>query len=303
MDKTKLKKVFSVLMSILMVLSSITSISSLKIKALEQDYEIYPNPHLVSYQEGNFKLDNLNIVYESTIDNETKARVNEVLALEGLSATPSNEIKEGMTNILVGTKGSNEVVDQYVSQNMILQTNQLFTKLDSYLLSSNNGTIVVLGKDTDATFYGITTLYHIVKQLKDTSIRNFTIEDYADVSSRGFIEGYYGNPWSTQDRQELMKWGGYYKLNSYFYAPKDDPKHNSSWRELYTAEEIETKIKPLAKVGNESKCRFVFALHPYMYNPIRYNTEENYQNDLKVMQAKFTQVIEAGVRQIAILRR
>ena len=301
MDKTKLKKVFSVLMSILMVLSSITSISPLKIKALEQDYEIYPKPHLVSYQEGNFKLDNLNIVYESTIDNETKARVNEVLALKGLSANPSNEIKEGMTNILVGTKGSNEVVDQYVSQNMILQTNQLFTKLDSYLLSSNNGTIVVLGKDTDAAFYGITTLYHIVKQLKDTSIRNFTIEDYADVSSRGFIEGYYGNPWSTQDRQELMKWGGYYKLNSYFYAPKDDPKHNSSWRELYTAEEIETKIKPLAKVGNESKCRFVFALHPYMYNPIRYNTEENYQNDLKVMQAKFAQVIEAGVRQIAIL--
>ena len=148
MDKTKLKKIFSVLMSILMVLSSITSISPLKIKALEQDYEIYPKPHLVSYQEGNFKLDNLNIVYESTIDNETKARVNEVLALKGLSANPSNEIKEGMTNILVGTKGSNEVVDQYVSQNMILQTNQLFTKLDSYLLSSNNGTIVVLGKDT-----------------------------------------------------------------------------------------------------------------------------------------------------------
>ena len=33
---------------------------------------------------------------------------------------------------------------------------------------------------------------------------------------------------------KLMKWGGYYKLNSYFYAPKDDPKHNSKWRELYT---------------------------------------------------------------------
>ena len=32
-----------------------------------------------------------------------------------------------------------------------------------------------------------------------------------------------------------------------------------------------------------------------------YNSEENYQADLKVMQAKFAQVIEAGVRQIAIL--
>ena len=90
-------------------------------------------------------------------------------------------------------------------------------------------------------------------------------------------------------------------MNSYFYAPKDDPKHNSKWRELYTNEEIETKIKPLAEAGNKSKCRFVFALHPYMYDAIRYNNEENYQNDLKVLQAKFEQVIQAGVRQIAIL--
>ena len=98
-----------------------------------------------------------------------------------------------------------------------------------------------------------------------------------------------------------MEWGGYYKLNSYFYAPKDDPKHNGKWRELYTDQEIETKIKPLAEAGNKSKCRFVFALHPYMNNPIRYNSEANYQADLKVMQAKFKQVIDAGVRQIAIL--
>ena len=77
------------------------------------------------------------------------------------------------------------------------------------------------------------------------------MEDYANVASRGFIEGYYGNPWSTTDRMKLMEWGGYYKLNSYFYAPKDDPKHNSKWRELYTDEEIETKIKPLAEAGNK----------------------------------------------------
>ena len=38
-----------------------------------------------------------------------------------------------------------------------------------------------------------------------------------------------------------------------------------------------------------------------MNNAIRYNSEENYQADLKVMQAKFAQVIKAGVRQIAIL--
>ena len=135
--------------------------------------------------------------------------------------------------------------------------------------------------------------------MDSNTIRNFHIEDWADVASRGFIEGYYGNPWSTEDRINLMKWGGYYKLNSYFYAPKNDPKHNAKWRELYTEEELNTLIRPLAEAGNASKCRFVYALHTFMYNPVRF--DGNYQADLKAVQDKLAQVIEAGVRQVAIL--
>ena len=86
-----------------------------------------------------------------------------------------------------------------------------------------------------------------------------------------------------------MRWGGHYKLNAYFYAPKDDPKHNAKWRELYTDEELTSKIEPLAKAGNESKCRFVFALHPFMSNPI---TNANYAESVKTLKAKFTQVMD-----------
>ena len=120
--------------------------------------------------------------------------------------------------------------------------------------------------------------------------------------SRGFIEGYYGNPWSTEDRAALMTWGGYYKLNTYFYAPKDDEKHRAKWSELYTQEELEEKIIPLAEAGNASKCRFAYALHPFPGgNHFRFDTEEHYQEDLAKLKAKFMQVIECGVRQIAIL--
>lgn len=95
-----------------------------------------------------------------------------------------------------------------------------------------------------------------------------------------------------------MRWGGEFKLNSYFYAPKDDPKHNGKWWELYTSEELEQKIAPLAKAGNESKCQFVFALHPFMSNPI---TPTTYDDKVKMLKEKFEQVMGAGVRQIAIL--
>ena len=127
--------------------------------------------------------------------------------------------------------------------------------------------VIVLGKDTDAAFYGLTTVYQILQQDADSSLRALVASDHADVITRGFIEGYYGNPWSTRDRVALMEWGGYYKLNAYFYAPKDDPKHNAQWREKYTQSEIDEKIKPLAEAGNKSKVRFVYALHPFMTAP------------------------------------
>ncbi|MCI6553451.1 MAG: beta-N-acetylglucosaminidase domain-containing protein [Lachnospiraceae bacterium] len=276
---------------------------SLQANAAETDYELYPIPQSIQYQEGSFTLsDEINVVYESGIDAETKERLNEAARLGGVTVSATTEVAEGKTNILVGIKGDTDTkVDDYAETHLIIANEDLFTKTDSYVLESDNGVITVLGKDSDAAFYGLTTLYHIIDQTENKTIRNFQIEDYADIVSRGFIEGYYGNPWSTEDRIKLMEWGGYYKLNSYFYAPKNDPKHNSQWKSLYTDQEIDELIKPLAEAGNRSKCRFVYALHPYMYNAIRHNSEENYQADLAAMQAKFDQVIAAGVRQIAIL--
>lgn len=277
------------------------AVPSVQADAAESEYEIYPAPHSIRYEGDSWIIKNeVNVVYEEGIDDATKQRLNEVFALKSdISVSESDKIAEGKTNVLVGIDGSEGYVDQYTDTNLSVSTPELFGKSDSYILDSREDVITVLGKDTDASFYGLTTLYHIMNQMDGQTIRSFHIEDWADVASRGFIEGYYGNPWSTQDRCNLMKWGGYYKLNSYFYAPKNDPKHNSQWRQLYTDDEIESLIKPLAAAGNTSKCRFVYALHTFMNSPVRFDS--NYEADLAAVQAKFEQVIKAGVRQIAIL--
>ena len=287
-------------MALVITVSGLT-ISPVRSEAAAAEYEIYPNPQVIQYTEGDYVIKNeVNVVYESGIDQTTKDRLAEALALkDGVTVTTSESIEEGKTNILVGIDGSGEAADTYANEHVNMQSADLYEKLDAYVLDSNNDVITVVGADTDASYYGLTTLYHILKQMDSNTIRNFHIEDWADVASRGFIEGYYGNPWSTEDRINLMKWGGYYKLNSYFYAPKNDPKHNAKWRELYTEEELNTLIRPLAEAGNASKCRFVYALHTFMYNPVRF--DGNYQADLKAVQDKLAQVIEAGVRQVAIL--
>ena len=299
-NKKGFQKFAAGVMALVMTVSGLT-ISPVRSEAAAAEYEIYPNPQVIQYTEGDYVIKNeVNVVYESGIDQATKDRLAEALALkDGVTVTTSESIEEGKTNILVGIDGSGEVADTYANEHVNMQSADLYEKLDAYVLDSNNDVITVVGADTDASYYGLTTLYHILKQMDSNTIRNFHIEDWADVASRGFIEGYYGNPWSTEDRINLMKWGGYYKLNSYFYAPKNDPKHNAKWRELYTEEELNTLIRPLAEAGNASKCRFVYALHTFMYNPVRF--DGNYQADLKAVQDKLAQVIEAGVRQVAIL--
>lgn len=275
------------------------------------EYKLYPTPHSMVYGDGSQTLRNkASVLTESGIDADTVSRLDEALALKSITAKNVDAVpsKSTVTTVLVGVKGSGGAVDTYVDQlvqnGKLSYTDDLFDHSDSYLLASlpSDGTepdrVIVLGKTTDAAYYGLTTLYQILQQTPDAKLRTFTMSDYADVVTRGFIEGYYGNPWSTQDRVNLMQWGGYYKLNAYVYAPKDDPKHNSKWRELYTEQELTEKIEPLAEAGNTSKCRFVFALHPFMYNPI---TSSNYDSSVAILKEKFTQVMDHGVRQIAIL--
>ena len=278
--------------------------------AAEGDYQIYPTPHAVTYAEGTQTLrKEANVVLEDGIDADTEARLNESLALKGMKAKKAKGLGgKRSTNILVGVKGSNGVVDKMVAEltkaGELTVADDLFSKTDAYLLASlpakgdTPDRVIVLGASTDAAYYGLTTLYQILQQADGASLRAFTVADYADVITRGFIEGYYGNPWSTEDRVNLMKWGGYYKLNAYVYAPKDDPKHNAQWRTLYTEQELKEKIAPLAEAGNASKCRFVYALHPFMSNPI---TNANYDESVAILKKKFIQVMDNGVRQISIL--
>lgn len=129
-----------------------------------------------------------------------------------------------------------------------------------------------------------------------STIRNFVIKDYADTDIRGFIEGYYGIPWSNEDRMSLMKFGGDFKMTSYVFAPKDDPYHKNLWRELYPEEEL-AAIKEMVQVGNDSKCRFVWTAHPFMGGFNASKVDEEIASLLK----KFDQLYDAGVRQFGVL--
>ncbi|WP_289710185.1 beta-N-acetylglucosaminidase domain-containing protein [Peribacillus butanolivorans] len=265
-----------------------------------QGYEIYPIPQSIVYNEGNLDLgSDVNVVFESGLDKATKNRLIEVLAIKNINHTVGKEIQEGKTNVIVGVNNSGEIVDKYFNTKG-LDDEAHFTKNDSHIISVNDNVIAVLGKDTDSAFYGITSLKLIFKQLEGSKIRNLLIKDYSDGHWRGFVEGYYGIPWSNENRMSLMEFGGDFKMNTYIFAPKDDEYHSLKWREPYPAEKL-TEIKEMVEVGAASKNKFIWTIHPFLHNAIQFDDEAKYQEDLATIITKFEQLYDVGVRQFGVL--
>lgn len=296
------KKVISLVLVFVMILTGMT-FNGLDAKAAgatndtsAAEYEIYPTPRSVVYQDGSFTLaDKTNVVCDGTIDEATQKRLNEVLAVQNITGNVTDAVASNGMNVLVGTKGSDGAVEKWFNDH-VTYADGLFDKRDAYVLAIQDNMIAVLGKDTDAAFYGLSSLKMIFNQVTEKAVRKLQIEDYASGQYRGFIEGYYGIPWSVEDRISLMKFGGDFKMNMYIYAPKDEPYHNSQWRELYPADRLE-EIRQMVQAGQDSKCRFAWAIHPFMHSAI---TASTYEADLKVIIAKFEQLYSVGVRQFVL---
>ena len=59
------------------------------------------------------------------------------------------------------------------------------------------------------------------------------IDEAPKFKVRGYIEGFYGRPWSKETRKAMLEYAVSYGANTHYYAPKDDPYHRKLWREEY----------------------------------------------------------------------
>ncbi|XP_063389386.1 protein O-GlcNAcase isoform X1 [Cydia fagiglandana] len=110
----------------------------------------------------------------------------------------------------------------------------------------------------------------------------------------GVVEGFYGRPWTTEQRKDLFqkqkKWG----LDMYVYAPKDDYKHRAYWRELYTVEEAE-HLTSLISAARAQGITFCYALSPGL--DITYSS----QKEITTLKRKLEQVSQFGCTCFALL--
>ncbi|MEU6920002.1 beta-N-acetylglucosaminidase domain-containing protein [Streptomyces sp. NPDC046631] len=93
-------------------------------------------------------------------------------------------------------------------------------------------TVAVDGVGEDGLFHGVQTLRQLIR---DGGVAGVAVRDWPGAAVRGMTEGFYGQPWTRQERLAQIGFMGRTKQNRYLYAAGDDPYRQARWREPYPA--------------------------------------------------------------------
>jgi hyaluronoglucosaminidase len=143
--------------------------------------------------------------------------------------------------------------------------------------------------------YALALLGQLVQVIgNDVYLPIIRIDDEPSFRYRGIIEGFYGKPWSHEERLDEVDFMNKYRMNAFMYAPKDDIYHRKLWRELYPADDLKRLLEIKAKCDSLD-IDFYYCISPG--NDFNYCDE----HEFKALFAKLDQVMENGVRYFGLL--
>ena len=307
MNKTKLQAILAKLVTTSFIFTVIPSAVSAEVISFDKDIvklqvampTVSPTPHNIEGSgEGFIITDKVNIVGKNEADKDALKEL--VNALKELGIEVNNDFNENSATIIIGEDDDNiDEMDKFFESIGKDGADSIQSK-EGYIIASNKDehgktTIAIEGTDEVGTYYGVKTLKQLmIENDSENIIPEVYIKDYPTQHVRAIVEGFYGNPWSQQDRLEQFKFYGENKLNMYIYAPKDDPYHRDKWREPYPKEEMD-RMQTLINTSAENKVDFVFAISPG--KDIDINSEDDY----KALIDKCESLYNMGVRSFAIL--
>lgn len=111
---------------------------------------------------------------------------------------------------------------------------------------------------------------------------------------RGIVEGFFGPLWSMAHRSAMFAFGAAKGMNTYVYAPKDDPYHRERWTEPYPSQQW-TALSRLIRQAQKHRIDFVYGFHPG--KGLCFSTDR----PVEILLAKAQRFYDLGVRTFAVL--
>lgn len=119
-------------------------------------------------------------------------------------------------------------------------------------------TVAMAGVGEDGLFHAVQTLRQLVR---DGVVPGVVVRDWPGTPVRGLSEGFYGTPWTTEQRLGQLDFLGRTKQNHYLYAPGDDLFRQARWREPYPAGQ-RAAFRALAERARENHVTLAWAVAP-----------------------------------------
>jgi hyaluronoglucosaminidase len=116
----------------------------------------------------------------------------------------------------------------------------------------------------------------------------------AAFERRGIVEGFFGPPWSMTHRRALFEFGAARGMNTYLYAPKDDPYHHARWRDPYPPARWQELVRLVAQ-ARANAIDFVYGFHPGQ--GLCFTS----RRPVRILIKKAQRFYEEGVRTFAVL--
>jgi hyaluronoglucosaminidase len=111
---------------------------------------------------------------------------------------------------------------------------------------------------------------------------------------RGLVEGFFGPLWSMAHRKALFEFGAPRGMNTYLYAPKDDPYHRKRWRVAYPPRQWRELLR-LIQHAQRNNIDFVYGFHPG--EGLCFSDRE----PINILLRKARRFYDAGVKTFAVL--
>src|SRR6056297_2816801 len=110
---------------------------------------------------------------------------------------------------------------------------------------------------------------------------------------KGVVEGFYGKPWTWEERKDIISFMGQEGYNLYIYAPKADLLHRDKWRQMYDSK-FEQHFSELIEVGKSTGVDVSMAISPGL------SLVHSSADDLRILTDKYLKFTTMGVKTISL---
>jgi hyaluronoglucosaminidase len=168
------------------------------------------------------------------------------------------------------------------------------TKIEGYTIEAKrNGSLIsaIIGISLDHSLRYA--LNHLLKW--SLTVENtLSVDEGPDFPVRGVVEGFYGKPWSHEQRLRGLTNFGDFNMNTYFLAPKDVPWQRFNWRQPFDTDFL-VKTAELTKVGRNNAIDIVTCVSPGL--SVKYCDD----NDVNAVITRYKQLFDLGARHFGLL--